>query len=99
MKLVSQDNTDNAQLFYLDFPPSSTGIPFLIYSYKEQEPIGVGSYASDPDTYVLYTQESGSSSLFGFSWDFYLNSDKDGYIIENQDIIGSGSDDPWDYIQ
>lgn len=94
--LASYSETNNAQLFYLRFLPASTGIPYLIYSYKEQTPIGAGSYSSDPDNHVLYTQQSGSSSLFGFSWDFYLNANKDGYIIENQDLTGSGSGGYWD---
>lgn len=85
--LASYSTTNDAQLFYLEFLPASTGIPYLIYSYKEQAPIGAGSYASDPDNYVLYTRASGNSSLFGFSWDFYQNSNNDGYIMENQDIM------------
>lgn len=94
--LATHSETNEAQLFYLEFLPASSGIPYLIYSYKEQSPIGAGSYASDPDNYVLYTQASGSSNLFGFSWDFYQNANNDGYIIENQDIIGSGPGGPWD---
>lgn len=94
--LAPHSAASEAQLFYLEFLPASTGIPYLIYSYKEQAPIGAGSYASDPDNYVLYTRASGNSSLFGFSWDFYQNSNNDGYIMENQDIIGSGPGGWWD---
>ena len=94
--LAPYSGTNNAQLFYFQFLPPSTGISYLIYSYNEQAPIGAGSYSSDPDNYVLYTRSSGNSSLFGFSWDFYLNANKDGYIIENQDLIGSGSGGYWD---
>lgn len=86
---LSQFSVDNdAQKFYLRFLPASSGIPYMIYSYKEKKPIGVGSYTSNPDKYVLYTKNSDSGSLFGFSWDFYKG-DKC-YIIENQDIIGGG---------
>jgi hypothetical protein len=87
---------NTSQLFYLQFLPASTGIPYLIRSQALGEVIGAGSYASDPNTYVLYTRNSGSTSLFGFSWDFYLNSAEDGYILENQDLIGSGPGGPWD---
>lgn len=96
VELTSYSSSNQAQLFYLQFLPASSGIPYLIYSFKEQTPIGAGSYSSDPDNYVLYTQQSGASSLFGFSWDFYLNPDENGYIIENQDLIGSGSGGPFD---
>lgn len=87
---------NNSQLFYLQFLPASTGIPYLIRSSALGEIIGVGSYASNPTNYVLYTRNTGSTSTFGFSWDFYLNNDENGYIIENQDIIGSGGGSPWD---
>ncbi len=94
--LAPYNATNNAQLFRLQFLPASSGIPYLIYSSKEQAPIGAGSYASDPNRYVLYTQQSGSTSLFGFSWDFMLNASNDGYYFENQDILGTGPNGPWD---
>lgn len=93
LKLSSLSMTNTAQMFYLRFLPASTGIPYLLYSYKEKVPIGVGSYTSNPDKYVLYAKSSDSGSLFGFSWDFYKG-DKT-YVIENQDIIGGGSN-YWD---
>ena len=88
LKLSKFSADNDAQKFYLRFLPASSGIPYMIYSYKEKKPIGVGSYTSAPDKYVLYTKNSDSGSLFGFSWDFYKG-DKC-YIIENQDIIGGG---------
>lgn len=93
LKLSEFSITNDAQKFYLRFLPASTGIPYLIYSFKEKTPIGVGSYSSAPDKYVLYAKKSDSGSLFGFSWDFYKG-DKS-YIIENQDLIGGGSN-YWD---
>jgi len=94
--LGSRSPGNNAQLFYLQFLPASSGIPYLIRSYALGEPIGVGSYASAPNDYVVYTKQPSVTSLFGFSWDFYLNDAQDGFIIENQDIIGSGPGGPWD---
>lgn len=94
--LAPYNASNTAQLFRLQFLPASSGIPYLINSSKEQAPIGAGSYASDPNRYVLYTQQSGSTSLFGFSWDFMLNESNDGYYFENQDILGSGPNGPWD---
>lgn len=93
LKLSQFSIMNTAQMFYLRFLPASTGIPYLIYSFKEKTPIGVGSYTSAPDKYVLYAKNSDSGSLFGFSWDFYRG-DKN-YIIENQDLIGGGSN-YWD---
>lgn len=93
IKLSAYSITNKAQMFYLKFLPPSTGISYLIYSYQENVPIGVGSYPSNPDKYVLYAKSSDSGGLFGFSWDFYAG-DKS-YVIENQDIIGGGSN-YWD---
>jgi len=87
---------NSQQLFYFQFLPLSTGIPYLIKSYASNQPIGVGSYASNPNNYVLYTKNHNSNSLFGFSWDFYLNNNENGYIIENQDVVGSGGGSWWD---
>lgn len=85
-----------SQLFYFQFLPPSSGISYLIRSFALNEVIGAGSYSNNPDNYVLYTRSPGSSSLFGFSWDFYLNNNQDGFIIENRDILGSGPGGPWD---
>ncbi|MDE6799783.1 MAG: hypothetical protein K2P62_05915 [Phocaeicola sp.] len=91
-KEITMDNYNEgntSQLFRLRILPASSGIPYLIYSNKENLPVGVGSYKDNPDNYVLYTKASESGSLFGFSWDFYSSSDRQSFIIENQDLIGS----------
>ena len=56
LKLSKFSADNDAQKFYLRFLPASSGIPYMIYSYKEKKPIGVGSYTSAPDKYVLYTR-------------------------------------------
>tara|TARA_Y100001963_G_scaffold157642_1_gene254428 strand:- start:1209 stop:2507 length:1299 start_codon:yes stop_codon:yes gene_type:complete len=92
-EITFEPNSDSspAQLFYLEFLPASSGIQYLLYSYQENKPIGIGAYASDPDTKVLYTSSSANpSSYFGFSWDF-ISSNGKGYKIENRDIIFQGS--------
>lgn len=97
LKLASYSESNSKQKFRMKFLPASTGIPYLIYSTAESVPIGVGSYSSNPNKYVMYAKSSDSGSLFGFSWDFYLNANTDAYILENQDIIGStGSGSWWD---
>lgn len=94
--IKAYNEADNAQLFYFQFLPASTGIPYLIRSFKEGTPIGAGSYASNPNNYVLYTQQSGNSSLFGFSWNLLFNTQKSAYYIENQDLLGQGPGGFWD---
>ncbi|MET3115614.1 hypothetical protein AAKU52_003365 [Pedobacter sp. CG_S7] len=94
--LAPYSSTNANQLFRLRFLPASTGIPYLIYSAAQDAPIGAGSYASDPNRYVLYTQAASSTSLFGFSWDFSRNTTNDSFYFINQDIIGSGGGSPWD---
>lgn len=93
LKLSAYSPSNPAQLFYIKFLPPSTGIQYLIYSYKENVPIGVGQYSNNP-RYVLYAKSSDQGSLFGFSWDFYAK-DKS-YFIENRDIISGGGSNPWD---
>ncbi len=95
LKLSSLNWGNSAQLFRLRFLPSSSGIPYLIYSHKENVPIGVGSYPNSPETYVLYAKKSDSGGLFGFSWKFCHHSDNNSLIIENQDIIGSSGGGYW----
>lgn len=94
--LAPYSSTNGNQLFYLRFLPASSGIPYLIYSTNEGLPVGAGSYTSAPNKYVLYTQAAGSTSLFGFSWNFSMNSTSDAFYFINQDILGSGGSSPWD---
>lgn len=94
--LGSRSSGNDAQLFYLEFLPATSGIPYLIRSFDLGEVVGAGSYESDPGNYVLYTRQAGEPNLFGFSWDFYLNDAEDGFLIENQDLIGSGPGGPGD---
>lgn len=88
--LGNLDYSNIRQKFRLRFLPASSGIPYLIYSSYENVPIGVGSYSSAPNEYILYAKKNDTGSLWGFSWDFYLNKNQDAYVIENQDIIGGG---------
>lgn len=94
LKLASFSKGKSNQLFYIKILPASSGIPYLLYTWNpsgDSYPIGVGSYTSDPDRYVVYAKDSNTGSLFGFAWDFMYANSKDGFVIENQDIIGQGS--------
>lgn len=96
VKLAPFSSSDRNQLFHLRFLPASSGIPYLLYSANEEAPIGAGSYTSNPNKYVLYTQAANSTSLFGFSWNFSMNATSDSFYFINQDILGSGNGGPWD---
>ncbi|AQX50873.1 hypothetical protein [Elizabethkingia anophelis] len=90
----AQNNT--AQLFYFRFLPPSTGVQYMIYSAKERTPIGIGSYRNNPGRYVLYNQRAGSTSYFGFGWEPSLNTDRNAYYLQSNDIMGTGSGGPYD---
>lgn len=99
IKLAAYNEGNVDQLFYIKVLPASTGIPYLIYTCcdeSEHAPIGIGTYSSDPDRYVLYAKSASTTSLYGFSWDFAKSDDGNTLIMENQDIIGSNGDNYWD---
>lgn len=97
LKLAPFSKSKVSQSFYLKVLPATSGIPYMIYTWKDEKdkdaisyPIGVGSYSSAPQNYVVYAKDSESGGLFGFSWDFKESKSGNGLVIENQDIIGQG---------
>lgn len=97
--IMADYKNDDSQKFYVKVLPASTGIPYLIYSYKEDKPISVGHYKSDPSTYVLYTLNSTSGNFYGASWDFSFGKNiENSYVIQNQDIKGGGPN-YWDMYE
>lgn len=88
--------TTDAHLFYFKFLPATSGIPYMIYSYKEKKPVGVGSYQNNPNTKIIYTKQNDIGSTFGFSWDLLSGTDNKGYIVQNNDIPFQGSGGWWD---
>lgn len=99
IKLATYNEGNVDQLFYIKILPAASGIPYLIYTCcdeSEHAPIGIGSYSSDPDRYVLYAKSASTTSLYGFSWDFAKSSDGNALILENQDILGSNGNNYWD---
>lgn len=98
IKLAKYNEGNVDQLFYIKVLPASTGIPYLIYTCCDESkhaPIGIGSYSSDPDRYVLYAKSENTTSLYGFSWNFAKSNDGNAFIMENQDILGSNGDNYW----
>lgn len=85
----STPNNSDSQKFYIKVLPASTGIPYQIYSYKENRPISVGYYSNDPDTHILFTTTS-TNSTWGTSWDFYSGNLDGALVIKNNDIMDGG---------
>ena len=101
LKFSSFSKGNNKQMFYIKILPPSSGINYLLYTWNDDPngdryPIGVGSYASNPDKYVLYAKKDNTGILFGFSWDFMYSNSENGIVIENQDLLGQGSGGPMD---
>lgn len=83
--LRAYDEGNTNQLFRLLSLPMESGIPYMIYSNKENVPIGIGSYSSDPETPVLYAKADDSGSTWGFGWNIYNTSDNNAFVMENVD--------------
>lgn len=89
--------TSTDQKFYVKVLPSSSGIPYLIYSYKTKTPVGVGQYTANPEEKILLVHNDESGSLYNASWDFIPSPGYPGYFaIESQSYIGqSDPNNPW----
>lgn len=81
--LRAYDEGNTNQLFRLLSLPIESGVPYMIYSNKENVPIGIGSYSSDPQTPVLYTKANDSGSTWGFGWNVYSSSNDNAFVMEN----------------
>ena len=81
--LREYDEGNTNQLFRLLSLPIESGVPYMIYSNKENVPIGIGSYSSDPQTPVLYAKANDSGSTWGFGWNINTSSNDNAFIMEN----------------
>lgn len=83
--------------FYLKILPSSSGIPYLIYSNETGTPLSVGQYDNDPENKVLYARSNNSETLQGADWDLIPSSTYKGYfVIESQSYLGQAdANNPW----
>jgi len=81
--LRAYDEGNTNQLFRLLSLPIESGVPYMIYSNKENVPIGIGSYSSDPQTPVLYAKANDSGSTWGFGWSIYSSSNDNAFVMEN----------------
>lgn len=85
---MSINHRSNQQLFYLRVLPASSGIPYLIYSYKDKTPISVGQYNSNPNNKILFTLPNASGSLYSASWDLIPSAYKGYFAIQSQSYLG-----------
>lgn len=88
---------NTSQQYYIKILPSSSGIPYLIYSKQTNTPISIGSYKKAPNVKVLFARNDANGSLFGSSWDFKKGEyTEKSFVIENQDFPESGGGSWWD---
>lgn len=92
--LRAYDEGNTNQLFRLLSLPIESGVPYMIYSNKENVPIGIGSYSSDPQTPVLYAKANDSGSSLGFGWSIYSSSNDNAFIMENLHYFTSNTSLP-----
>lgn len=83
--------------FYLKVLPSSSGIPYLIYSNDTGTPLSVGQYENDPNNKVLFARSNNTGSLMSADWDLIPSSSYKGYfVIESQSYLGQADpNNPW----
>ncbi|WP_418893942.1 hypothetical protein [Limibacterium fermenti] len=91
---TTANSTD--QKFYVKVLPATSGIPYLIYSYKSKTSVSVGQYTANPNEKILLTGKDDSGDLYNASWDFIPSTSYPGYYaIESQSYIGQGSSGSW----
>lgn len=88
LKLSPFNQKNQSQKFYLYEGSLSMLADYYIYSAKEGVPVGIGSYANNPGTYIMYSKANNKGSFTGFSWSFSFNENNDAYIPISQDIYG-----------
>ena len=93
---LSPFNSSVYQQFYLRILPSSSGIPYMIYSYAANRPISVGYYKNDPNRKVLYARYDDKGSAFMASWDLIPSTYRGYFAIESTDYLGTADpNNPW----
>ena len=87
-------SSSNDSKFYLRILPSSSGIPYLIYSDAYKRPIVCGQYNSNPDNKLVVVWDTDDISTG--SWDLIPSSYKGYFAIENQTYFGmTDPNNPW----
>lgn len=87
-------SSSNDSKFYLRILPSSSGIPYLIYSDAYKRPLVCGQYNSNPDNKLVVVWDTDDISTG--SWDLIPSSYKGYFAIENQTYFGmTDPNNPW----
>ena len=104
--LVSHNNSSapNELKFYVKNFPASSGIPYMIYSYKSGTPLCVGYYTNNPNEKILLTQKVGDSDIYSATWDIYPATTSNygeaksngAVVIESQSYLSQGTGGSWD---
>lgn len=81
--------------FYFKAIPSTTGVPYLLYSYVEETPISVGTYSNNPNNPVLFTTKDENGPLYSASFTF-SPSNHNGYLKwQSNALIAQGGSGAW----
>lgn len=94
---TSTDNNSVNNNFFVKILPSTTGIPYLIYSSQTNTPLCIGHYSNRPDEKILIPMGSNSPGEPGAAWDIIPAVNSSGYyVIQSELLIGQGSGGWWD---
>lgn len=87
-------SSSNYSKFYLRILPSSTGIPYLIYSDAHKKPLVCGQYSNNPNNKLVFVWDTEDVSTG--SWDLIPSTYKGYFAIENQTYLGTADpNNPW----
>lgn len=87
--------SNDRQKFFIKVLPSTSGIPYLIYSKQESTPLLVGQKANDPNRKTLMPWDK-DEILFGCSWDLIPASTPGYFAIQSQSYLGQADpNNPW----
>lgn len=82
--------------FHLTILPSTSGIPYLIYSNKAKTPLTVGYYTNNKDNKILMADKDNTSSLYYYGWDLIPSSYKGYFYIQSESYLGqTDPNDMW----
>lgn len=89
--------------FYVKNLPSTSGIPYLMYSQATKTPLSVGQYSSNPNEKIMFARPNNNGDLYSASWDIFHSSSYDGspksngsIVIESQALLESNPNNYWD---
>lgn len=86
---LNNSNDTKKNRFHIKVLPSTTGIPYMIYSEASGTPLTVGYYNSKPDDKILMASKDNSGALMYYGWDLLRsNLYKNYYAIQSESYLG-----------